>query len=391
MGFLQSLGDGDVDFSVRDVTMHENLLHICQDIRCNGNSQEENSDEVPHDIHVKRMLVSKVTPRMGLAKYLSLTMDRHARDPDSYEKEACLIILQILKGLGHLGKHGLMVDSIDSESILLSDVHRGVLSPTFNSKTNNNNDSEVLGCPIAMYLALPGLLKKCQGTKLRDGDENSNVKSTVPTNDSKLESESNQTVVETIEELGTTVKKAVDGMSQSNLSCQAVQTSEEINVQLGKEHSKQLVSLIFDVFHASHLLDDGLEDGEKSIDEALLLPVRSLYSNRIQRVVEKLLSSDSVSVQELVREFQVISFCPLFVENIDREELLIMLNKWRNRRCVDMVTDILKKYSLISLASGLASGGTNSMGLARNCVLECQFLSRVTAQDIATIVSEIGL
>ena len=371
--------------------MHENLLHVCQDIRRNGSSQEENSDEVPHDIHVKRMLVSKVTPRMGLAKYLSLTMDRHARDPENYEKEACLIILQILKGLGHLGKHGLMVDSIDSESILLSDVHRGVLSPNFDNKTNNNNYSEVLGCPIAMYLALPGFLKKCQGTKPCDGGENSNLTSTVPAHDNGLESQSNQSVGEPAEGLGTTVKEAVDGMNQSDLPDPAVGTSEKISVKLSRDHSRQLVGLIFDVFHASHLLDDGIEDGDKPLNEAPLLPVRSLYSNRLQRVVEKLLHDDSVGVDELVREFQVISFCPLFVENIDREELLIMLSKWRNRRCVDMVTDILKKYSLISLASGLASGGTNSMGLARNCVLECQFLSSVTAQDIASIVSEIGL
>ena len=363
-----------------DVTMHENLLHICQDIRHNGNNDEDNSDEVPHDIHVKRMLVSKVTPKMSLAKYLALTMDKHSKDPDSYEKEASLIILQILKGLGYLGSHGLMVDSIASESVLLSDIHRGVLSPNFN---NNNNNNEVLGCPIAMYLALPGLLKRSQEVRGQGDSESSDVGSKGE-GDNNMVSENDRKLLDAEERVADSVGN--NTKSEIASSNQVVESDEKTNVKLDKEHCRELISLIFDVFHASHLLDDSLEEGGKSINEVPMLPVKSVYSDRLQRVIDKLFHSEAIGVEELIRELQVISFCPFLMEKIEREELLIFLSKWRNRRCVDMVTDILKKYSLISLASGLASGGTNSMGLARSCVLECQFLSSVTALEIVDIM-----
>ena len=382
-GFLKNCGDGKLVYSVRDVTMHENLLHICQDIHHNANTDEENSDEVPHDIHVKRMLVSKVTPKMSLNKYLALTMDRHARDPESYEKEACLLILQILKGLGHLGKHGLIVDSIDSESVLLSDIHRGVLSPNFSNNSNNNNNSEVLGCPIAMYLALPGLLASSQEARCQAADENSNTEQKADSNDIKVSKSSKEVPDAEKEIVELDSKSAETGKALSDYS---VQGKEKKNSELNRDHSRQLVSLIFHVFHASHLLGDDLEEGSKSMDEVPMLPVKSMYSDRLQGIVDKLFRNESTGIADLIRELQIVSFCPLFMENFAREELLVVLNKWRNRRCVDMVTDILKKYSLISLASGLASGGTNSMGLARNCVLECQFLSSVTAQEIANFI-----
>ena len=320
------------------------------------------------------MLVSKVTPKMVLTKYLALTMDKHARDPESYEKEACLIILQILKGLSHLAQHGLMVDNIESESVLLSDIHRGVLSPNFN---NNNNNNEVLGCPIAMYLALPGLLKRNDEVKGQDGGSNLG---------SKVEGDAGK--VSEIEERPDDSGERLDKTEDSSGKCSddSGVSFEKAAKKLDKENSKELISLIFDIFHASHLLDDGLEEGSKSIVEVPKLPLKSVYSDRMQKVIDKLFDKESISLEELVKDMQVISFCPLFMDNFDREELLVLLNKWRNKRCVDMVTDILKKYSLISLASGLAMGGTNSMGLARNCVLECQFLSNVTAQDIVGIM-----
>lgn len=340
--------------------MHENLLHICQDIRSNGNDEEESNNDVPHDIHVKRMLVSKVTPKIGLSKYLALTMDKHARDADSYEKEACLIVLQILKGLEHLAQHGLMVESIDTGLVLLSDIQRGVLSPNY-----SNNNSEVLGCPIAMYLALPGSVKS------QAKDQSS---SESPESRSKVESES--------VELSNT---------ESSKDMQAKKTAENNDVKearLTAEQSKELIALIFDVFHASHLLDDGLEEDNKSILEVPKLPVKSMYSELLQVVIERLFHNASTSITRLIKEFQIIAFCPMLMQEHSLSELNLVWNKWRTRRCVDMVTDILKKYSLISLASGLASGGTNNMGLARNCVLECQFLSNVTAEEIAEIVSE---
>lgn len=346
--------------------MHENLLHICQDIRRNGEDDEESSDEVPRDIHVKRMLVSKVTPKMSLSKYLALTMDKHGRDPDGYEKEACLILLQILKGLGHLGSHGLMVQNIDSESVLLSDMHRGVMSPNLSDHLNNN--VEVLGCPIAMYLALPGFLEgltKVKGEECNKGEEAKGDSSSISRSDTTpLESADQKSNVKSF--------AGIDGIAKTKLS---------------KERCKELIVLIFDIFHASHLLDDGIDSGIKSMPlEMPKIPVKSVYSSRLQEVIDELLNCETVSIHRLIRKFQVLSFCPFLMEQRNRDEIHLVWNKWRNRRCVDMVTDILKKYSLISLASGLASGGTNSMGLARNCVLECQFLSNVSAEELTAIL-----
>ena len=337
------------------------------------------TDEVPHDIHVNRMLVSKCTPRMGLSKYLAMTMDKHARDPETFEKEACLILLQVLKGLCHLGRSGVMVDSISCESILLTDVNKGVLSSNY----VNNNNGEVLGCPTVMYVALPGLMKNILGndTKEKIGVQSKDERCTDGSKDSSEVSRSKDK---------SDIQSLKDNIG-SNEACDSRRDNKE--VELDAVLCREFVNLVFEVFHASHLLNDdfNLEEKEKDLLEVPKLPVKSQYSQRLQPLIDRLSSpySEFISIENLLKQFQVIAFCPVLMGCVEKEELILLLDKWRNRRCVDMVSDILKKHSLISLASGLASGGTNSMGLARNCVLECQFLGDAKTAEIASIVSYI--
>ncbi|XP_065063735.1 uncharacterized protein LOC135690187 [Rhopilema esculentum] len=381
LGFLQGPEPAALAKSVQELTRHENLLHICQDIVRSRDDDEGATDEVPHDIHVNRMLVSKCTPRMGLSKYLAMTMDKHARDPERFEKEACLILLQVLKGLCHLGRSGVMVDSISCESILLTEVNKGVLSPNF----VNNNNGEVLGCPTVMFVALPGLMKNILDNGTREkasiGVQSKDESCTDGLKDNSEVSRSKDK---------SDIQSSKDNIG-SNEACDSCNDGKQ--VKLDAVLCREFVNLIFEVFHASHLLNDdfSLEEEEKDLLEVPKLPVKSQYSQRLQPVIDRLSSPNSefISIERLIKEFQVIAFCPVLMGRVEQEELILLLDKWRNRRCVDMVSDILKKHSLISLASGLASGGTNSMGLARNCVLECQFLGDAITEEIASIVSYI--
>lgn len=351
------------------------------------------------------MLVSKCTPRMTLAKYLSLTMDKHARDPESYEREACLILLQLLKGLGHLRENGVMLEGIDCETVLLADVYSGVLSPNYIN--NNNEEDDALSCPNAMCLAMPGLVKNCVGAKNQDS-KCQKGQSEVEMNEGHMSTDGVKG-----EERSTAGVKGDSGLS-SRLQSEVNSLVEKVQVHvsahsssderekeqttkllLSQEISRELCALIFDLFHSPQNLEGDLPVANRtSGNESSLprMPVRSQYSQRLQLVIDHLCitKDDGCDIFKLIDYLQVISFCPVLVDDVDDNELILLLDKWRNRRCVDMVTDILKKYSLISLAQGLASGGKENMGLARNCVLECQFLSSMSTEGMRDIVSIMG-
>ena len=343
------------------------------------------------------------------------------RDAESYEREACLILLQLLKGLGHLRENGVMLEGIDCETVLLADVYSGVLSPNY-VNNNNEEEEEALSCPNAMCLAMPGLVKNCIEVKSQDSkcqedqteldtDDKPKInevhRSTVGV---KGEGMSNDGVKG--EERSTNGVNCDSGLrdglqSEENSLVEKVQVhvgahssptqsekEQAAKLPLSKELSRELCGLIFDLFHSPHNLDGDLPIANRTSDNgsnlnAPKIPVRSQYSQRLQLVVDNLClaKDDGTDINKLIDYLQVISFCPVLIDDVDDNELILLLDKWRNRRCVDMVTDILKKYSLISLAQGLASGGKENMGLARNCVLECQFLSSMTTEEIRDIVS----
>ena len=343
------------------------------------------------------------------------------RDAESYEREACLILLQLLKGLGHLRENGVMLEGIDCETVLLADVYSGVLSPSY-VNNNNNEEEEALSCPNAMCLAMPGLVKNCvevnnQDSKCQEGltevDTDDKPKMTEghgSTDGVKGEGMSNDEVKG--EERSTDGVKCDSGLrnglqNEGNSSVEKVQVhvsahsspnetkkEQTTKLPLSQELSRELCGLIFDLFHSPQNLDGDLPIASRtSCDGSNLnapkMPVRSQYSQRLQLVVDDLYlaKGDGTDINKLIDYLQVISFCPVLIDDVDDNELILLLDKWRNRRCVDMVTDILKKYSLISLAQGLASGGKENMGLARNCVLECRFLSNMTTEEIRDIVS----
>eukprot|EP00794_Sanderia_malayensis_P002458 gene2458-2831_t len=466
--FLQPSQDQyepSLDASLPELSSHEHLLHICKDISSENRTAEDVSKTgVPQDIHVKRMLISKTTPRMSLSKYLSSNLDAHDRDPEGYENEACLILLQILKGLRHLLERNCYIEDLNCDVVLLTDMKKGEFVDVGGGRERGKS------CPTVLCLALPHLLKTCadvkgQGQEVKsqslnvkgqisdlqspqelmanrnaDGDGNAKVKShyseiailspdvkaqtgeigvlqlaadclgsvsTGARSQSKCNEAMEVKVHESIEE-----RKVSDEDLGQNGTTQVAHCCSDTR-EIPADLKKNLIELIFELFHSSlHVgkmtaLDNCSGDGGINYaTTAPELPVKSIYSKRMQFVVDKLLTTlnerpesaatqSTATIEQLVKYLELIAFCPpLATESISEERAELLIRKWRNRRCVEIVTGILKKCSLVALANGLASragfGGKGHMGLSRDCVLECQFLANKAVlngvQDVFSIL-----
>ena len=446
-----------LEIPLQELSYHENLLHICRDIERNQSSgATKNGEPVTPDIHVDRMLLSKCAPKITLSKYLSSTLDKHNKDAESYEREACFILLQIFKGLEHLSKRGYCITDIDCDSVLLADVRRGVLT---SSGVNNNNSEEQRSCPTALCLALPGLLTKLEevkshsstevkdrlsstevkshlsagvkdrlsstevkshssaeveglvSTEVRDRLSSTEVKSQL-SNEVKAqfpEVESNDLVAEVKGHSSAEVKddlsaedgkghsldkvnKAIENYGDNNLEKEGeLKPNRPVYMKhLSKDFLKNISVLVQQLFHCSEDEDVTFDSYQGQSPNYPTLPAKSIYSRRLQLLVKRLLTSDNLDLGYLVKLMEVVIFCPVQVDHISEEHVAVLLQKWRNRRCVDIVTDILRKYSLISLANGLAFGGKDKKGLSRDTVLECQFLAHANMAEMENILRTLG-
>ena len=127
-------------------TLHPNCLHICHKIVQNNKSPQ---DGIPKTIQINSVCISPMLPKMTLSKYVSLTLEKHTVIPESYEREAAMILLQAVKGIQHLYKNNLQATSLSCENIFILDTgeHSVVLSPR--KKPNK--------CPSIIVAELPGM------------------------------------------------------------------------------------------------------------------------------------------------------------------------------------------------------------------------------------------
>ena len=137
----------------------------------------------------------------------------------------------------------------------------------------------------------------------------------------------------------------------------------------------QMAFLVLDLLHCPY--DDVI--AEEMVVE---VPVESSYSRHLQHVVDRMLEGGGLTSVESVVEMVLFGPSDLGVDGED--ETLGLINKWHSRRCVDMVTQILKRAPLVMLCTSQ----TNEQHLDKmkdvdqEVLLECEFLSNVTAQDI---------
>ena len=318
-----------------DITRHENLLHFCKDIKRTKSDDCESEKGVPLEIQLNRMLISKASPKITLSKYIALTSDKHEKYPDVFEQEACLIFLQILKGLEYLLSKGIEIQSVDSNSIFLRNVYKGVLHqetsiniPGHDERIKKSSDtmrnSRCNDCPTVLVASLPGLAESAEADQLDALEE-------------KLLYES---------------------------GC-----------------------VLFELFHSTQHVNLRENRKLRNYDQLPRLPIRTNEHQALQIVADYLLCSKPGhhTLRQTIQFLEVVAFCPNEVYNIPEQQLDVLVSKWRNRRCVDIVTSILKRVSLVALASSLASGGKDNMGLTRDVILECQFLAGVSLEDIVNV------
>ena len=254
---------------------------------------------------------------MTLNKYIGLTLEKHARYPEIYEREAAMMLLQVVKGIQNLHTNNATITSIDSENVFI--LNNGEPSVVLSPRRVPNK------CPSVAVSVLPGL-----------GD--------------------------------------------------SFHSSSETDAITSICH--KLAFLLFELLHSPY--QDELSD---AVDMSMLLAtlpdltIKSIYSRYLQYVINLLLGTSShtkKSLEDLQIILEIILFGPSDISEHSEEETIILINKWHNRRCVDMVTHILKEAPLIMLcASGPSAQDIEKIkSVDQEILLECEFLSYVSSADI---------
>jgi len=124
------------------------------------------------------------------------------------------------------------------------------------------------------------------------------------------------------------------------------------------------------------------------------LTIKSTYSRYLQSIIDKLLGTPThtiTSLDELRLTLEIILFGPTDICDLEEKEGLSLIKKWHNRRCVDMVTYILKEAPLIMLfASEHHSQETErTKRVDQEILLECEFLSSVMPAHMYRVSKEL--
>ena len=124
------------------------------------------------------------------------------------------------------------------------------------------------------------------------------------------------------------------------------------------------------------------------------LSIKSIYSRYLQSIIDKLLGAPQHSLgslDELCVTLETILFGPSDICERTEREAVALIQKWHNRRCVDMVTYILKEAPLLMLCAS-DHHGEEVEKLKRadqEILLECEFLSSVMPKDIYRVSKEL--
>lgn len=261
---------------------------------------------------------------MTLSRYVAMTMEKHTRYPELYERETALILLQIVKGVSHLLRKRVPLKSITTENVFI--LNTGDTSVVLSPKKQPNK------CPAVVVAYLPGL-----------GD-----------------------------------------------SWTSNSTSDNVT-----NICHQLAFLLYELLHSPYE-----EELRLIINSPILfttlpdLTIKSIYSRYLQSVIDKLLGSTThtfSSLDELVLTLEVFLFGPTNISDHTEREAVSLIQKWHNRRCVDMVTHILKEAPLIMLCASEHQGQEieRIKTVDQEILLECEFLSSALPLDIFKISKEL--
>ncbi|XP_057299738.1 uncharacterized protein LOC130630304 isoform X2 [Hydractinia symbiolongicarpus] len=299
------------------LTLHRNCLHICHMIEQAYSSPCDGG--LPKAIQFDCVYISPQIPNMALSRYISLTLEKHARYPEIYEREIALIALQVVKGVQYLQQNGVSLTSLGTENIFV--LNNGDQSVVLSPRRTPNK------CPAVAIAVLPGL-----GNGVEEIQHN-----------------------------------------QTTSVCH------------------QLAFLLFELLHSPY--HDELRDATDFSMLLATLPdltIKSIYSRYFQYITNLLLESEthnSRSLDDLRLVLEVLLFGPTDICDHEEDDAVSLINKWLNRRCVDVVTHILKEASLnMSCMVGTTSSDVEKIkSVDQEVLLECEFLSAVTPHDIYRI------
>lgn len=261
---------------------------------------------------------------MALSRYVAMTMEKHTRYPELYERETALILLQVVKGVSHLMKKRVPLKSITPENVFI--LNTGDPSIILSPRKEPNK------CPAVVVACLPGL-----------GDNYTSTSST-----------DNVTTI-----------------------------------------CHQLAFLLYQLLHSPYEEELRLIINSPMLFTTLPdLTIKSIYSRYLQSVIDKLLGSTThtmSSLDELMLTLEVFLFGPTNISDHSEREGVNLIQKWHNRRCVDMVTHILKEAPLIMLCASEHQGQEveRIKTVDQEILLECEFLSTVFPADIFRVSKEL--
>ncbi|NXO19608.1 PEAK1 kinase, partial [Cisticola juncidis] len=281
------------------------------------------------------VVITREVPHLTVADFVRESAPRHAKSPDLYERQVCLLLLQLCLGLEHLKPYHITHCDLRLENLLL--VH-----------------SRPGGSPLSPEAAEPGPSTACPARLL-------------VSNFSQAKQKSHMVDPEVLRD-------------QSRLAPEIITAT-----QYKKCDEFQTGILIYEMLHLPNPFDENPELKEKEYTCADLpkIPCRSLYSQGLQQLASCLLNPNP-SERILISEAKGILQCLLWGP---REDLFHALSTSSNPSRRDAILqnwlDIKRTLLMIKFAE---------KSLERDCgiILEdwlcCQYLAFATTDSLQRIV-----
>ncbi|XP_064244747.1 inactive tyrosine-protein kinase PEAK1 isoform X2 [Passer domesticus] len=301
----------------------------------NGESAEASRGDSPGRPRSRVVVITREVPQLTVADFVRESAPRHSKSPDLYERQVCLLLLQLCLGLEHLKPYHITHCDLRLENLLL--VHsRAGGSPLSPEATEPNPNT---ACPARLIVS----------------------------NFSQAKQKSHMVDPEVLRD-------------QSRLAPEIITAT-----QYKKCDEFQTGILIYEMLHLPNPFDENPELKEKEYTCADLpkIPCRSLYSQGLQQLASCLLNPNP-SERILISEAKGILQCLLWGP---REDLFHALSTSSNPSRRDAILqnwlDIKRTLLMIKFAE---KSFERDCGIILEDWLCCQYLAFATTDSLHRIV-----
>ncbi|XP_066491250.1 inactive tyrosine-protein kinase PEAK1 isoform X2 [Tiliqua scincoides] len=281
------------------------------------------------------VVITREVPYLTVADFVRDSSDRHARSPDLYERQVCLLLLQLCSGLAHLKPYHITHCDLRLENLLLVDYKPGGSLLNYEPVEPNPNAA----CPARLIVS----------------------------NFSQAKQKSHMVDLEVLRD-------------QSRLAPEIITAT-----QYKKCDEFQTGILIYEMLHLPNPFDENPELKEKEYTRADLpkIPCRSLYSLGLQQLANCLLNPNP-SERILISEAKGVLQCLLWGPREDLFQTLNASTRLAQRETVlQNWLDIKRTLLMIKFAE---------KSLDRECKVSledwlcCQYLAFATTDSLDCIV-----